>query len=132
MLGFTAKDNVEFIGMYGFNTNLAQDVERFRFLHSLPGAYVFVQKYQPVRTNLSPQNKSSFFDDDADELIDELISIIFTQNMKSMEKYYKWVSRKYALTYGRLHNGLVDTIFRYNNRNLKGKYIATLAGTRRG
>ena len=31
MLRFTAQDNVEFICMYGFNTNLAEDVERFRF-----------------------------------------------------------------------------------------------------
>jgi hypothetical protein len=32
MLGFTARDNVEFVCMYGFNTTPAQGVERFRFL----------------------------------------------------------------------------------------------------
>jgi hypothetical protein len=26
---------------------VAKDVERFRFLQSLPGAYVFVQRYRP-------------------------------------------------------------------------------------
>ncbi len=41
-------DNVEFICMYGFNTTLAQDVERIRFLRSLPAAYVFGQRYQPI------------------------------------------------------------------------------------
>ena len=64
-------------------------------------------------------------------MIDELISIVFPQNMKSMEQYYRWLSRKYALTFGRLHDGLVDTIFRYNYRYKKGEYIATLAGTRK-
>ena len=130
LLGFTARDNVEFICMYGFDTTLAQDVERFRFLRSLPGAFVFMQEYQPVRIDVPPRDDISFFDDDADDLLDELIAIVFTQNMKSMEKYYRWVSRKYALTFGRLHDGLVDTIFRYNNRHKRGQYIATLAGTR--
>jgi hypothetical protein len=31
----------------------------------------------------------------------------------------------------RLHKNLVDTIFRYNKREMKGEYIATLAGTRK-
>lgn len=71
-----------------------------------------------------------FFDENADELLDELVRIVFTQNMKSMEVYYRWVSREYARTFGSLHKGLVDTIFRYNNRHRKGRYLATLAGTR--
>ena len=50
--------------------------------------------------------------------------------MKSMEKYYRWLSKRYVQHFGRLHKGLVDTIFRYNNRDRKGRYIATLAGTR--
>ena len=48
-----------------------------------------------------------------------------------MEKYYRWVSKRYVETFGRLHNNLVDTIFKYNNRGRKGKYIATLAGTQK-
>jgi len=127
-LGFTPKDNVEFICMYGYNTTLAEDVEWFRFLRSLPGAYVFVQRYQPILGGPPPILKQ-FFDENADNLIDELVKIIFTQNMKSMEKYYRWVSKRYVMTFGTLHKGLVDTIFRYNNRDHKGRYIATLAGT---
>lgn len=127
-LGFTPKDNVEFICMYGYNTTLAEDVERFRFLRSLPGAYVFVQRYQPIRGGPAPILKQ-FFDDNADKLINELVKIIFPQNMKSMEKYYRWLSKLYVMTFGKLHMGLVDTIFRYNNRDHKGRYIATLAGT---
>lgn len=34
----------------------------------------------------------------------------------------------YAITFEKLHMGLVDTMFRYNNRHHKGRYIANLAG----
>ena len=129
-LGFGARDNVEFICMYGYNTTLAQDVQRFRFLRSLPGAYVFTQRYQPFPGAPRPK-LGNFFDENADDLLDALVSIVFTQNMKSMEVYYRWVSREYARTFGRLHKGLADTIFKYNNRQAKGRYLATLAGTRR-
>jgi len=130
MLDFTSRDNVEFICMYGFDTTLAEDVERFSFLRSLPGAYVFVQEYQRIRGGPEP-DLTGFFDDKADELIDRLTAIIFPQNMKSMEKYYRWLSKRYALTFGKLHMGLVDTIFRYNHRDRKGLYIATVAGTKK-
>jgi hypothetical protein len=92
---------------------------------------VFTQQYQPIRAGAPIDDGIDFFDDDVDLLIDELISIVFTQNMKSMETYYRWLSRKYAIAYGRLHAGLVDTIFKYNNRHMRGAYIATLAGTRK-
>jgi hypothetical protein len=128
LFGFTPADNVEFICMYGFNTTLAEDVERFRFLRSLPGAYVFVQEYQPVPGGPTPDLRG-FFDDSADRHIDELVGICFTQNMKSMEKYYRWLSKRYVRAFGRLHQNLVDTIFRYNHRDRKGRYIQTLAGT---
>ena len=127
LFGFNSKDNVEFVCMYGFNTTLAEDVERFRFLRSLPGAYVFVQEYMPMLGG-PPANHEDFFDERADELIDELIRIMFTQNMKNMEKYYRWVSKLYAQTFAKLHPGLVDTLFRYNDRQNKGFYISTLAG----
>jgi hypothetical protein len=126
--GFTPADNVEFICMYGFNTTLAEDLERFRFLRSLPGAYVFVQEYHPIPGG-PPPKRIDFFDESPDRLINELVEIIYSQNMKSMEKYYRWLSKKYAQTFGRLHPKLVDTIFRYNRRDRKGRYLQSLAGT---
>lgn len=126
LFGFTRTDNVEFVCMYGFETTLAEDVDRFRFLRSLPGAYIFVQEYMPIPGG-PPPNMADFFDDRADRLLDELIRIVFTQNMKSVENYYRWVSKRYALTFGRIHQGLVDTIFRYNHREKKGFYLDTLA-----
>jgi len=127
LFGFTGRDNVEFICMYGFNTTLAEDVERFRFLRSLPGVYVFVQKYQPI-TGGPPTTATGdyFFDENADELIDQLVRICFPQNMKNMEKYYRWLSKQYLITFGRLHERLVDTIFKYNNRQQKGIYTAKM------
>jgi len=117
--------------MYGFNTTLAEDVLRFRFLSSLPGAYVFVQQYQPIPGG-PPAQLETFFDDQADEHLDELVRITFRQNMKSMECYYGWVSKEYARTFGKPHQGLVDTLFKYNNRERKGLYMATLGGLQRG
>jgi hypothetical protein len=117
--------------MYGFDTTIEEDVDRFAFLRSLPGAYVFTQQYMPLR-GVPPPDTLDFFGADPDPLIDRLVKIVFTQNMKSMENYYRWVSRRYAETYGKLHMRLVDAIFRYNHRHKKGDYIASLAGTKRG
>lgn len=127
LFGFTGKDNVEFVCMYGFNTTLADDVERFRFLRSLPGAYVFVQKYQPIIGGPpTTVTGDRFFDENADDLIDQLICICFTQNMKNMEKYYRWLSKQYAMTFGGIHEKLIETIFKYNNRQQKGSYSSKL------
>ncbi len=115
--------------MYGYNTTLAQDLERFNFLRSLPGAYVFAQEYKPISGGPEPQ-LDNFFDGPIDEYIDKLCSICFPQGMKSMEKYFRWLSKFYAKKFGKLHMGLVDTIFRYNKRYNRGKYIDSLAGTR--
>ena len=129
LFNFTGRDNVEFICMYGFNTTLADDVTRFRFLKSLPGAYVFTQRYKPFAGAPEP-DLDNFFGTNPDRLLDELVRIVFTQNMKNMEVYYRWLSRLYAERFGHLHMGLVDTIFRYNARHRKGRYIATLASTK--
>jgi hypothetical protein len=123
--GFHRRENVEFICMYGFDTTLAEDVERFRFLRSLPGAYVFVQDYKPPIGGPMPR-LDGFFDGRAYELIEELISILFPQNMKSMEKYYRWLSQRYVDGFNELHGPLVDTIFRYNQRDRKALYIAKM------
>jgi hypothetical protein len=122
LLQTTGRDNVEFVCMYGFNTTLAQDVQRFRFLRSLPGAYVFVQRYRPVLGGPAP-DVSRLFDDRADALMDELVRIIFPQNMKSMENYYRWLALQYAAQQGRIHQRLVETLFRYNARSRMGSFL---------
>lgn len=80
------------------------------------------------RFQAGPRRKCMiFFVGDTDALINQLIGIIFPQNMKSMEKYYRWLSKFYVEKFHRIHKGLVDTIFRYNNRREKGRYLAKLA-----
>ncbi|MSU21483.1 MAG: hypothetical protein EXS30_08810 [Pedosphaera sp.] len=125
MLQVTSRDNVEFVCMYGFDTTLADDVKRFQFLRSLPGAYVFLQRYRPVLGG-PEADLSNFFDEDADEQIDALLRVNFTQNMKSMEVYYRWLCRLYAEQCGRVHRGLVETLFRYNARHRMGGFLARL------
>jgi hypothetical protein len=100
-------------------------VERFRFLRSLPGAYVFAQRYQPVPGSPAP-DVSRFFDDRADALLDELVRIVFRQNMKSMETYYRWLALQYAGQCRRIHRGLVETLFRYNGRSRMGGFLHRL------
>jgi hypothetical protein len=56
------------------------------------------------------------FDERADDLLDELVRIVFTQNMKSMETFYRWLALQYAAQCGRIHYPLVETLFRYNGR----------------
>jgi hypothetical protein len=125
LLQANGRDNVEFVCMYGFNTSLAEDVARFRFLRSLPGAYVFVQRYQPVPASPAP-DLSRLFDERADALLDELVQIVFTQNMKSMETYYRWLALQYAAQCGRIHHRLVETLFRYNGRPRMGGFLHRL------
>jgi hypothetical protein len=125
LLQATARDNVEFVCMYGFNTTLSDDVKRFRFLRSLPGAYVFMQRYRPVPGGPNP-NFSRLFDERADVLLDELVRIIFRQNMKSMENYYRWLALQYAAQRGRIHHPLVETLFRYNGRPRMGGFLHRL------
>ncbi len=124
-LGTTGRDAVEFVCMYGFNTTLAQDVERFRFLRSLPGAYVFAQRYRPPLGGPEPDLRC-YFDDRTDELLDALVKIVFPQNMKSLEVYYRWLCVLYARHQGRIHRGLVETLFRYNNRHRLARFVAEL------
>ena len=125
LLQARSNDNVAFVCMYGFNTTLAEDMARFRFLRSLPGAYVFVQRYLPVLGG-PPPDHLRLFDDQAEALLKELVGIVFRQNMKSMETYYRWLAIQYAAQCGRIHPELVETLFRYNGRSRMGRFVARL------
>ena len=125
LMNFTRRENVEFICLYGLNTTLAEDVVRFAFLRTLPGAYVFVQEYLPLPGGPAP-DRDRFFGDEAEAEIDALLRVNFTQNMKSMEKYYRWVCLEYARQRGRIHRRLVETLFRYNARQRQGGFQAKL------
>jgi hypothetical protein len=125
LMRFSARDNVEFICLYGYDTTLVEDLERFAFLRSLPGAYVFVQEYLP-HPDLRPPKRRKFFDEAADKHMDALIKIVFKQNMKSMEKYYRWLCLEYARQCGRIHRRLLETLYRYNRRQSMGGFVSKL------
>ncbi len=118
-------ENVEFVCMYGFDTTLAEDVKRFQFLRTLPGAYVFVQRYRPVLGG-PEADLSHYFGEDSDSQIDALVRVVFRQNMKSMEVYYRWLSLLFARQCGRVHAGLLETLYRYNQRHRMGEFKAKL------
>ena len=69
---------------------------------------------------------SGYFAADAEEQIDRLLEITFTQNMKSMEVYYRWLSLLYAQQCGKIHRRLIETLFRYNSRPRMGSFLAKL------
>jgi hypothetical protein len=125
LLGVTSKDNAEFVCMYGYNTSLAEDLERLRFLRSLPRAYVFMQRYQPVPGG-PPPDLSRLFDRRSDEHLGALTRVVFPQNMKNVERYYRWLCFEYARQCGRIHAGLVDILFRYNHRHTRGAFLHRL------
>jgi hypothetical protein len=125
VLSLCPEDNVEFVCMYGFRTTLAEDLARFQFLRSLPRSYVFVQRYQPPPGGPEP-DLARFFDDRAEANLDALVKVVFPQNMKSMEVYYRWVCVLYARHRGRIHEALMDTLFRYNARHRRGAFTAKL------
>ncbi len=125
LLRVAAADNVEFVCMYGYNTSLAEDLERLRFLRSLPRAYVFMQRYQPIPGGPAP-DLSRLFDERSDAHLDALIRLVFAQNMKNVERYYRWLCLEYARQCGRIHRGLVDTLYRYNFRHMRGAFLQQL------
>ena len=125
LMRFGHRENVEFICLYGYDTTLAEDLERFAFLRTLPGAYVFVQQYLP-HPDLRPPAPRPFFDDAAAAHLDALIKIVFPQNMKSMEKYYRWLCLEYARQCGKIHRPLLDTLYRYNFRQTRAGFESKL------
>ena len=69
---------------------------------------------------------SRLFDERSDEHLDALIRVVFAQNMKNVERYYRWLCREYAHQCGRIHRGVVDILFRYNNRHMRGAFLQQL------
>jgi hypothetical protein len=123
LLKGTRRHEIMFICMYGYNTTLSDDIERFSFLQKL-GVSPFVQKFQPVDDSSVPKVEN-YFDTEIDALF------YFYLNGRNFEGFLKWVSRKYVEEFGKLYMPLVDLIFKYNHKPYKHKYIESLAGTRK-
>ena len=74
---------------------------------------------------------SRLFDNRADAHLDALVRIVFPENMKNVERYYRWLCVEYARQCGRIHRGLVDTLYRYNDRHRRGAFLQQLEETAR-
>jgi hypothetical protein len=119
------RSEIMFICMYGYNTTLSDDIKRFSFLQKM-AVSPFVQEFQPINSLPVPV-VDNYFDTD----LDPLLKIYFRQNGRNFERFLKWVSKKYVEEFEKLYMPLVDLIFKYNKKQYKHRYIATLAGTRK-
>ena len=110
MLRGFGEDAVCVVCIYGFDTRLSQDYERWIMLRRLM-LVPFFQEYWPV-PGVPPRVPERFFDMD----LDLVIRLTFRSNGQNWEKYLRWLNRLYFATYGRYYLPLVRIIYRYNNK----------------
>lgn len=117
MLKGFGMDAVCVVCLYGFNTSLSEDYQRWRMLRRLM-LVPFFQEYWPIPGALA-RLPSQFFDMD----LNEVIRLTFRSNGKNWEKYLRWLNRFYFQTYGKYYLPLVKVIYRYNNRQAIRWYL---------
>lgn len=104
-------DVVSVITMFGFNTTLSEDYQILRMIKQLR-LIPFLQQYWPIN-NIQPRVPETFFDID----LNKVIRLTFIANGQNWEKYLRWLNSLYFQTFGRYYRPLVDTIYRYNNKD---------------
>ena len=110
MLRAFGEDCVCVVCLYGFDTTLSQDYQRWMMLRRLR-LVPFFQEYWPI-PGVPSRVPPGFFDMD----LDEVIRLTFRSNGQNWEKYLRWLNRRYFATYGRYYLPLVETLYRYNNK----------------
>ena len=110
MLRGFGEDCVTVVCIYGFDTRLSQDYERFYWLRRLR-LIPFFQEYWPL-AGVPSRLPANFFDLD----LNQMIRLTFRSNGYNWEKYLRWLNRLYFERFGRFYRPLVETIFRYNNK----------------
>jgi len=101
-------DAVCVVCMYGFDTSLSQDYQRWMMLRRLR-LVPFFQEYWPI-PGVPVRLPSNFFDMD----LNEVIRLTFRSNGQNWEKYLRWLNRLYFHTYGKYYLPLLKVIYRYN------------------
>jgi hypothetical protein len=117
MLKGFGMDAVCVVCLYGFNTSLGEDYQRWRMLRRLM-LVPFFQEYWPI-PGTATRLPSPFFDMD----LNEVIRLTFRSNGQNWEKYLRWLNRLYFHTYGKYYLPLVKVIYRYNNRQAIRWYL---------
>ena len=95
MLKSYGKGHVGVVCLYGFDTTLSQDYQRWRCLRRLR-LIPFFQQYWPIQGVPSRLDRD-FFDMD----FDEMIRLTFYSNGFNWEKYLRWLNRRYFARFGR-------------------------------
>jgi len=117
MLRAFGKDCVTVVCIYGFDTSLSDDYNRFICLRRL-GLIPFFQEYWPIE-NVPGRLPSNFFDMD----LNAIIRLTFRSNGYNWEKYLRWLNQYYFLHFGKYYRPLVSIIYRYNNKPALQKYL---------
>jgi len=117
MLKGFGKDRVSVVSIYGFDTSLSQDYSRWMMLRRLQ-LVPFFQEYWPIE-GIPSKLSEPFFD----MSLDEVIRLTFRSNGQNWEKYLRWLNRRYFQTFGRYYRPLVETIYRYNNKERIHHYL---------
>ena len=103
--------------MYGFDSSLSHDYERWMMLRRLR-LVPFLQEYWPIPGTPS-RLPARFCDMD----LNEVIRLTFRSNGQNLEKYLRWVNRLYFETYGKYYLPLLKVIYRYNQRERIHSYL---------
>jgi hypothetical protein len=108
---------ISVVAIYGFDTSLSQDYERWMYLRRKK--YIpFFQEYWPI-LGVQSRLPEMFFDMD----LDRIIRLTFYSNGINWEKYLRWLNRKYFEQFGRYYRPLIEIIYRYNNKQSVWKYL---------
>lgn len=110
MLRAFGEDGVSVVALYGFDTSLRQDYERFYWLRRLR-LIPFFQEYWPI-PGVPARLPHPYFDDD----LDRMIRLTFRSNGQNWEKYLRWLNRLYFHTFGKYYRPLVEVIHRDNHK----------------
>jgi len=110
-------DAVCVVCIYGFDTSLSQDYQRWMMLRRLR-LVPFFQEYWPIQ-GIPARLPVKFFDMD----LNGVIRLTFRSNGQNWEKYLRWLNRLYFYTYGRYYLPLLKVIYRYNHRESIRRYL---------
>lgn len=105
------RHGVAVIMLYGFDTSLSEDYERFRFIRR-KGYIPFFQQYWPI-AGVADRVPDDYFDMD----LNAMIRLTFHSNGQNWEKYLRWINTRYFQRYGRYYQPLIEILYRYNNRH---------------
>lgn len=117
MLRGFGEDAVCVVCIYGFDTTLSQDYQRWMMLRKLR-LVPFFQEYWPI-PGIPARVPENFFDMD----LEAVIRLTFRSNGQNWEKYLRWLNRLYFSSYGKYYLPLLKIIYRYNHKTAIYRFL---------